>query len=240
MEIQGWTPNDHPQLIEWIQTGLIQRARYGRYMFTIHPEVFERLHEAALRLKMNMFTWYFIDVDWQPDRDQLQRTVDRGFFITQHQLEGVGADAGFWNYYWDNHNPEGKPASPSYILYPEKFREFWTYYIKKLCEFSPNIVWEINMRGWADAPYIDPSLPDGGSKKQRAEIISAAISDQAKLVRELDPNPDLEMMTTLYYELAFYTILAGSKYHQRHNWLLNLFDVRYGICKKILDRATGS
>jgi len=106
---RGWSPNDHPQLIEWMQTGLVQRARYGRYMFVIHPEVFDRLHEAALRLKMNMFTWYFIDIDWQPDRDQLQRTVDRGLFITQHQMEGLGADAGFWDHYWVYHNPAGKP-----------------------------------------------------------------------------------------------------------------------------------
>jgi len=84
-------------------------------MFAIHPEVFERFFEAALRLKMNMFTWYFIDVDWQPDRDQIQRTVDRGLFITHIQMEGLGADAGFWDNYWDNHNPEGKPKEFSYL-----------------------------------------------------------------------------------------------------------------------------
>ena len=65
---RGWTLNDHPQLIEWMETGLVKRARYGRYMFSIHHEVFDRLWEAALRLKMNMFAWYFVDADWQPDR----------------------------------------------------------------------------------------------------------------------------------------------------------------------------
>ena len=49
-----------PQFMEWMQSGLVQRARYSRYMFAIHHEVLQRLFEAALRLKMNMFTWYFM------------------------------------------------------------------------------------------------------------------------------------------------------------------------------------
>lgn len=199
---RGWTLNDHPQLIEWMESGLLQRTRYSRYMLTIHPEVFDRLYEAALRLKMNMFTWYFIDVDWKPDWQQLRRQVDRGLFITQHQMEGLGADTGFWDYYWDNHNPKGKPKEFSYLKYPEAFREFWTYYIKRLVEFSPQVVWELNLRGWADGQFKESSLPDGGTGKQRAEILSTAIAEQAKLVRKLDPNPDLEMMTTLYYEVG--------------------------------------
>ncbi|MDD4778852.1 MAG: glycosyl hydrolase 115 family protein [Fermentimonas sp.] len=201
---RGWTTNDHPQLIEWMHTLLVQRARYGRYMFVIHPEVFDRFHEAALRLKMNMFTWYFVDVDWKPDWEQLRRTVDRGLFITQHQMEGLGADAGFWDHYWDNHNPEGKPDVFSYLKHPESFREFWSHYVKRLVEFSPHVVWELNLRGWADAPYTELTLPDGGTEKQRAEILTSAIAAQAQLVRELDTNPDLQMMTTLYAEVGRY------------------------------------
>lgn len=201
---RGWTLNDHPQLIEWMHTLLVQRARYGRYMFAMHPEVFDRFYEAALRLKMNMFTWYFIDIDWKPDWEQLKRQVDRGLFITQHQMEGLGADAGFWDYYWDNHNPKGKPEVFSYLKHPESFREFWSYYVKRWAEFSPNVVWELNQRGWADAAYYEPTLPDGGTEKQRAEILSSAIKEQAKLVREFDSNPDLQMMTTLYNEVGKY------------------------------------
>ncbi len=199
---RGWTLNDHPQFMEWMQSGLVQRARYSRYMFAIHHEVIERLCEAALRLKMNMFTWYFIDIDWQPDRERLQAVVDRGLFITQHQMEGVGADTGFWDAYWAQHNPAGKPEIFSYVKHPEAFREFWAAYIKRWAEFSPQVVWEINLRGWADAPYEEVTLPDGGTPQQRAEIISRALADQAKLVRQLDPNPDLEMMTTLYAEMG--------------------------------------
>ena len=51
---RGWTLNDHPQLIEWMQSGIVQRTRYARYMFGLHPEVIERLIEAALRLRMNI------------------------------------------------------------------------------------------------------------------------------------------------------------------------------------------
>jgi hypothetical protein len=199
---RGWTLNDHPQFMEWMQSGLVQRTRYSRYMFAIHPEVFERLWEAALRLKMNMFAWYFVDTDWQPDRERLQAAVDRGLFITQHQMEGIGADTGFWDSYWARHNPARKPKEFSYKLHPEAFREFWSYYIKRWAEFSPQVVWEINLRGWADGPYEESSLPDGGTPQQRAEIISEALSDQAKLVRKLDPNPDLEMMTSLYAEMG--------------------------------------
>lgn len=201
---RGWTLNDHPQLIEWMQSGIIQRARYGRYMFAIHPEVFDRLYEAALRLKMNMFAWYFVDIDWKPDWQQFKRQVDRGLFLTQHQMEGLGADAGFWDHYWDNHNPSGKPDAFSYLKYPEKFKEFWSYYIQRLAEFSPNVVWELNQRGWADAKYFEPSLPDGGTPKERGLLISEIITEQAKLVRKYDPNPDLEMMTTLYNEMGKY------------------------------------
>ncbi len=199
---RGWTLNDHPIFMEWLESGLIQRTRYSRYMFAIHPEVFERLWEAALRLKMNMFAWYLVDIDWQPDRERLQAAVDRGLFITQHQMEGVGADTGFWDNYWAQHNPAGKPKEFSYRLHPEAFREFWSYYIKRWTEFSPQVVWEINLRGWADGPFEEVSLPDGGTPQQRAEIISQALADQAKLVRKLDPNPDLEMMTTLYAEVG--------------------------------------
>lgn len=199
---RGWTLNDHPIFMEWLESGLVQRTRYSRYMFAIHPEVFERLWEAALRLKMNMFAWYFVDIDWQPDRERLQAAVDRGLFITQHQMEGVGADTGFWDNYWAQHNPAGKPKEFSYRLHPEAFREFWSYYIKRWTEFSPQVAWEINLRGWADGPFEELSLPDGGTPQQRAEIISQALADQARLVRKLDPNPDPEMMTTLYAEVG--------------------------------------
>ncbi len=201
---RGWTLNDHPIFMEWMESGLVQRTRYSRYMFAIHPEVMDRLWEAALRLKMNMFAWYFVDVDWQPDRERLQAAVDRGLFITQHQMEGIGADTGFWDHYWAQHNPAGKPEQFSYRLHPEAFREFWSYYIKRWAEFSPQVVWELNLRGWADGPFKELSLPDGGTPQQRAELISQAVADQAKLVREIDPNPDLEMMTTLYAEVGRY------------------------------------
>ena len=151
---------------------------------------------------MNMFTWYFIDIDWQPDRERLQAAVDRGLFITQHQMEGVGADTGFWDNYWAQHNPTGKPQEFSYRLHPEAFREFWSYYVKRWAEFSPQVVWEVNLRGWADGPFEEPSLPDGGTPQQRAEIITQALADQARVVRQLDPNPALEMMTTLYAEVG--------------------------------------
>jgi len=199
---RGWTLNDHPIFMEWLESGLVQRTRYSRYMFAIHPEVCERLWEAALRLKMNMFTWYFIDIDWQPDRERLQAAVDRGLFITQHQMEGVGADTGFWDNYWAQHNPAGKPQQFSYRQHPAAFREFWSYYIRRWAEFSPQVVWEINLRGWADGPYEELSLPDGGTPQQRAEIISQALADQAQLVRKIDPNPNLEMMTSLYAEMG--------------------------------------
>ncbi|MDF1811600.1 MAG: glycosyl hydrolase 115 family protein [Verrucomicrobiales bacterium] len=199
---RGWTLNDHPQFIEWKESGLLKREQYRRYMFSIDHEVFDRVWEAALRLKMNMFTWYFVDVDWQPDRERLQRAVDRGLFITQHQMEGVGAYNGYWDDYWKNHNPTGKPDVFSYRKHPGAFREFWGYYVKQLSQFSPQVVWELNLRGWADGPYTEPTLPKGGSDEERARVISDAIADQAKLVREIDPNPDPEMMTTLYGEVG--------------------------------------
>ncbi len=218
---RGWTLNDHPQFMEWLQSGVVQRTRNGRYMFAIHPEVFERLWEAALRLKMNMFTWYFVDIDWQPDCERLQAAVDRGLFITQHQMEGVGADTGFWDDYWENHNPAGKPKTFSYLTNPEAFREFWGYYIKRWAEFSPQVVWEINLRGWADAPYEESSLPDGGTEQQRAEIISKGLAEMAQLVRKADPNPDLEMMTSLYNEM-------GKNYDQ--GWITVPEGVTVGFC----------
>lgn len=218
---RGWTLNDHPQFMEWMLSGLVQRTRYSRYMFAIHPEIFERLWEAALRLKMNMFAWYFVDIDWQPDRERLQAAVDRGLFVTQHQMEGVGADTGYWDTYWSLHNPEHKPKEFSYKLHPEAFREFWSHYIQRWSEFSPQVVWEINLRGWADGPYEESSLPDGGTPQQRAEIISQALADQAQLVRKIDPNPDLEMMTSLYNE-------QGKFYDE--GWLKVPAGVTTGFC----------
>ena len=197
---RGWTLNDHPQFNEWLESGLVQRTRNGRYMFAIHQETLNRLWEAALRLKMNMFTWYFIDIDWQPDYERLQAAVDRGLLITQHQMEGIGADTGFWDDYWEKHNAKGKPEIFSYAKHPESFHEFWQYYINRWCEFSPQVVWEINLRGWADAPYAETTLPGGGTEQQRAEIISKGLVEMAKLVRKTDPNPELEMMTSLYNE----------------------------------------
>ncbi|MEN6557738.1 MAG: glycosyl hydrolase 115 family protein [Thermoguttaceae bacterium] len=200
---RGWTLNDHPQFMEWMESGIVQRTHNSRYMFAIHKEVLERIMEAALRLKMNMFTWYFIDADWQPDYERLQAVADRGLFLTQQQMEGVGADTGFWDDYWENHNPSGKPKVFSYRKNPEAFQEFWTHYIKRWVNFSPQVVWEIDLRGWADGPYKEPTLPNEGTPQQLSEIISGALADQARLVQKLDPNPDLEMMTTLYYEIGF-------------------------------------
>lgn len=199
---RGWTLNDHPQLMEWMQSGLLERSRYARYMFALHPEVIARFCEAALRLKMNMFTWYFIDIDWQPDRENVRAVVDRGLFITQHQSEGLGADTGYWETYWKLYHPGEKVPPLSYRQNPDALREFWTFYIKRWAEFSPQVVWEVNQRGWADGPYTEPSLPEGGTPQQRAEIISQALAEQARIVRELDPNPHLQRMTTLYAELG--------------------------------------
>jgi len=199
---RGWTLNDHPQFMEWMHSGLVQRTRYSRYMFAIHHEVLGRLMEAALRLRMNMFTWYFIDIDWQPDRERLEAVYDRGLFLTQQQMEPVGADSGFWNAYWDNHNPAGKPALFSYAKHPDAFREFWSHYIGRWAEFSPQVVWELSLRGWADGPYEEPTLPGGGSPEQLGAIVSSAIAEQARLIRKLDPNPHVEMMTTLYSEVG--------------------------------------
>lgn len=81
-------------------------------------------------------------------------------------------------------------------------REFWAFYIKRWAEFSPQVVWEVNQRGWADGPYTEPGLPGGGTPQQRAEIVSQALAEQARLVRQLDPNPELQMTTTLYAELG--------------------------------------
>jgi hypothetical protein len=199
---RGWTLNDHPQFMEWMESGLVQRTRNGRYMFAIHHDVFQRLMEAALRLRMNMFTWYFIDIDWQPDRERLQAVFDRGMFLTQQQMEAVGADTGFWDSYWDHHNRAGKPEIFSYLKHPESFREFWGYYIRRWSAFSPQVVWELSLRGWADASYQESTLPRGGSPEQLAGLISNAIADQVKLIRQIDPNPNVEMMTTLYNELG--------------------------------------
>ncbi len=218
---RGWTLNDHPQFMEWVQSGLVQRTRNGRYMFAIDRETLGHLCEAALRLKMNMFTWYFLDVDWQPDRERIQGVVDRGLFITQHQMEGVGADIGFWDNYWENHNPAGKPKTFSYVEHPEAFHEFWQHYIKRWAEFSPQVVWEINLRGWADAPYEESSLPDGGTPRQRAEIISKGLAEMARLVKATDPNPDVEMMTSLYNE-------EGKMYDE--GWLKVPDGVTVGFC----------
>ncbi len=218
---RGWTLNDHPQFMEWLQSGIVQRTRYSRYMFAIHPEVLEKLWEAALRLKMNMFTWYFIDIDWYPDYERLRAAVDRGLLVTQHQMESVGADTGFWDDYWRNHNPAGKPKEFSYQLHPEAFREFWTYYIRRWSEFSPQVVWELNLRGWADGEYKEAGLPDGGTPQQRSEIISQAIADQARLVRQYDRNPDVEMMTSLYSEV-------GRNYDQ--GWIKIPEGVTTGFC----------
>jgi hypothetical protein len=220
---RGWTLNDHPQLIEWIESGIVQRTRYGRYMFGLHPEVIERLTEAALRLRMNMFTWYFIDIDWQPDYERLRQVASRGLFLTQQQAEGLGANVGYWDAYWRDHNPKGKPEGFSYRKDPQAFREFWTHYIKRWSEFSPQVVWEANQRGWADAAYADSTLPDsgatadaifrqladstrpdGGTVRQTAEILNAALANQVRLIRKYDPNPNPEIMTTLYGEMGVY------------------------------------
>ncbi|MCL5742339.1 MAG: glycosyl hydrolase 115 family protein [Acidobacteria bacterium] len=199
---RGWTLNDHPQLIEWMESGLVHRTKYKRYPFVMHPEVIGRLAEAALRLKMNMLTWYFVDIDWQPDYELLRQVVDRGLFVTQHQMEGLGADVGFWDEYWRNHNPGGKPQGFSYRKDPQAFREFWTYYIRRWAEFSPQVVWEANLRGWADGIYTESTLPDGGTEPQRAAVVNDAIAEQARLVRRYDPNA--EIMTTLYAEMGRY------------------------------------
>jgi hypothetical protein len=199
---RGWTLNDHPQLIEWLESGVVQRTSSARYMFGLHPETVERLCEAALRLRMNMLTWYFVDIEFKPDYELLRKVVDRGMFVTQHQMEGLGADVGFWDYYWRTYKPDGKPEGYSYRKDPQAFREFWTHYIRRWSEFSPQVVWESNLRGWADAPYAESTLPDGGTPRERAEIIAAAVADQARLVRQHDPNPDPEIMTTLYAEMG--------------------------------------
>ena len=164
LEVPRWTLNDHPIFMEWMQSGLVQRARYDRYMFASTGGVRAPLGGGA-RLKMNMFAWYFVDIDWQPDRERLQAAVDRLFIAAP---DGGGRRHGFLTTIGHSTIPQ-KPKEFSYRLHPGIPRVLG-YYIKRWAEFHHR--WPGDQPAWL--MVLSRNRASITELQQRAEIISRA------------------------------------------------------------------
>src|SRR5690348_3319028 len=152
----------------------------------ISLEVWDKIFETTLRLKGNMVapgTWIF------PDDPQVKAAGARGLIVTQHHAIPLGLNVARW--------PKDVPYN--YTEHPEILERAWKNAVN-LYEPNQEVLWSVGLRGLSDVTYaaMDPSVRD--NNQALAALISKAIVEQMRIVREARPNA--EFVTNLWQEGA--------------------------------------
>jgi len=173
---RGWFPNDEDLLTGWApddKTG-------------IAPAVWEKIDETILRLKGNIVvpgTWNF------PDEQEMRIAGERGLILTQHHAMPLGVNVARW--------PKDVPYN--FSTHPEILERAWKNAVAAIPQ-DQEVLWSVGLRGLSDVSYasMDPSVV--GNDKRLGMLISKAIDEQIKIVRER--FPDAKFVTDLWQEGA--------------------------------------
>lgn len=173
---RGWFPNDEDLLTGWApdeKTG-------------IAPAVWEKIDETILRLKGNIVvpgTWNF------PDEQEMRIAGERGLILTQHHAMPLGVNVARW--------PKDVPYN--FSTHPEILERAWKNAVAAIPQ-DQEVLWSVGLRGLSDVSYasMDPSVV--GNDKRLGMLISKAIDEQMKIVRERFPNA--KFVTDLWQEGA--------------------------------------
>ena len=209
-KFRGWFINDEDLMTEFMDGGGKRELDYPYYQQVIHPDLAERVFEAAVRLRYNLIIpASFIEIFNPAEEKLLELASARGLYLSQHHVEPMGVSAfGYFNY-WNRKTGE-KPLF-SYYSEKEKVTEVWKESVKRWSKY-PDVIWQIGLRGIADRPMwlADPGVPQ--SDIERAGIISDAMQTQMEILNEIMPGENHEVTTTLWGEGAVFNEIGLLKF----------------------------
>jgi len=193
---RGWFINDEDLLTFW-KPGGTRKLPYKLYNNIMHPDSLDAVAEALVRSRCNLvIPASFIDIMNPAEEALVQACARRGLFLSMHHQEPLGVSA--WTYfnYWES---RGRDLKYSYVSQAAEVREVWRAYAKKWAEY-PNVIWQLGLRGKGDRPMwqADPDTPQ--SDEDRGRIISEAMAEQVKILKEVCSGKPLVMSTTLWAE----------------------------------------
>jgi hypothetical protein len=196
---RGWFINDEDLLTEWKDGGGKRDIDYPYYQQVTHPDVLERVFEAALRLRYNLIIpASFTDIANPAEERMVEAAARRGLMVSMHHVEPMGVSAFAFDKYWKS---RGRIVPYSFHLQRAAFEEVWSWYAAKWARY-PGVVWQLGLRGVADRPawYHDPEAPK--TDEARGAMISEAMAMQREIIRKTDPRKSPPMTTTLWMEGA--------------------------------------
>lgn len=196
---RGWFINDEDLLTEWKQPSGARHIDYPFYAQVINLDVADRIFETLLRAGGNLvIPASFVDVMNEPEAELVRRAAARGLYVTQHHIEPMGMSYFGFENYW---KARGQAIPFAYGKDPARVHETWRAYAKKWREVAGDrVIWQIGLRGRGDRALwaSDSSV----SANDAGRIISAAMNEQVKIVRETDPRADAPITTTLWLEMS--------------------------------------
>ena len=159
--------------------------------------------ETLLRLRFNL-----LDVDhisnWddQPNLGLVlaRRCKQRGIKVTFTHLAPFGFLLGDWDKYWST--VRHMPSPPLRLSNLKELDEFWTYAIHFVEDEHLDVIQSIEFRVDGDKPFWR-SFPDAPqSDSERARVISAMLSHQMHLLRQVSRGPVPLTRTVFYNEVG--------------------------------------
>lgn len=196
---RGWFINDEDLLTEFKPPSGQRHIDYPFYSTVINLDLADRIFETLLRAGGNLIIpASFVDVMNDPEAELVRRAAQRGLYVTQHHIEPMGmSHFGFENY-WKS---RGQKIPFAYGKDPTKVHETWRAYAKKWREIAgDHVIWQIGLRGRGDRSLW--SSDKTVTAADAGKIISAAMTEQVKIIRETDPRPDAQITTTLWLEMS--------------------------------------
>lgn len=194
---RGWFINDEDLMTEWKDDGGARHIRYPFYSQVTHPELLDRVFEAALRSGANLvIPCSFVDVMNEPEANVVKQAARRGLYVTQHHIEPLGVSHFGFENFWA---ARGEKFAFSYGSEPDRVRETWRAFANRWSELAGDkVVWQLGLRGKGDAAIwqSDKSV----SRAAAGEMISRAIAEQREIVLAADRREAPPMTTTLWAE----------------------------------------
>lgn len=194
---RGWFVNDEDLLTEWKSGGGKRFIDYPFYFQVIHPDAADAIFETLLRAGGNLvIPASFVDVMNPPEAALVRRAAERGLYVTQHHIEPLGVSHFGFENFWKR---RGRDLKMTYTSLPDEVRETWRAFAAKWRELAGDkVIWQLGLRGRGDRPVW--SADKGVTRKDAGAVISRAMADQWRIVREVDPRPAPPATTTLWLE----------------------------------------
>lgn len=201
VKYRGWFVNDEDLLTDFYDGGKKRFIDYLFYNKTIDAKLFEKVAEAAVRAKFNMMIpSSFINIQNPPERELVDICSRRGLYVSMHHVEPLGVSA---HTFFHQQKMRGeKKTAFSYFSARAEMVAAWREYAEIWAKV-PDVIWQIGLRGVGDRPMwmADSSIPK--SDAARGKIISEAIAEEVKIIREFDKRQNPPITMTLWNEGSF-------------------------------------